>query len=76
MGITPVSQIPLPARGGPMNPLANDTESQVPEPPPAKKQSRRAAAGRGGGDRPQDPQQEEAAFALRRRDGTIKAAAE
>jgi protein TonB len=43
VGITPVSQIPLPARGGPINPLASDTESQVPEPPPAKKQSRRAA---------------------------------
>ncbi len=42
VGITPVSQIPLPSRGGPPNPLANDTESSVPEPPPAKKQARRA----------------------------------
>jgi protein TonB len=41
VGITPVSQIPLPARGGPVNPLANDTESAVPEPPPAKKQTKR-----------------------------------
>jgi periplasmic protein TonB len=44
VGITPVSQIPLPARGGPENPLANDTESRVPEPPPSKQQSRRQAA--------------------------------
>jgi protein TonB len=43
VGITPVSQIPLPARGGPPNPLASDTESEVPEPPPAKKQARRSA---------------------------------
>ncbi len=55
VGITPVSQIPLPARGGPTNPLASDTESQVPEPPPAKKQSKRAA------------QAEAAAIALRTR---------
>jgi len=44
VGITPVSQIPLPSRGGPLNPLARDTESLVPEPPPAKKQAKRAAA--------------------------------
>ena len=44
VGITPVSQIPLPARGGPVYPLANDTESRVPEPPPSKQQSRRQAA--------------------------------
>ncbi len=42
VGITPVSQIPLPSRGGLVNPLANDTESAVPEPPPAKKQTKRA----------------------------------
>jgi protein TonB len=36
VGITPVSQIPLPSRGGVPNPLANDTESSVPEPPAAK----------------------------------------
>lgn len=41
VGITPVSQIPLPSRGGPLNPLANDTESEVPEPPPAKQKARR-----------------------------------
>jgi periplasmic protein TonB len=43
VGITPVSQIPLPARGGPVNPLANDTESRVPEPPPSKQQTKRQA---------------------------------
>jgi protein TonB len=36
VGITPVSQIPLPSRGGPVNPLANDTESTVPAPPAPK----------------------------------------
>jgi protein TonB len=44
VGITPVSQIPLPSRGGPANPLANDTESSVPEPPPSKQQLRKQAA--------------------------------
>ncbi len=39
VGITPVSQIPLPARGGPVNPLANDTESMVPAPPPSRPQA-------------------------------------
>ena len=42
VGITPVSQIPIPARGGTPNPLASDTQSEVPQPPPAKKQARRA----------------------------------
>lgn len=42
VGITPVAQIPLPSRGGPVNPLASDTESSVPEPPAAKPQERRA----------------------------------
>ncbi len=40
VGITAVSQIPLPSRGGLPNPLANDTESQVPAPP--KPEARRA----------------------------------
>jgi len=35
-GITPVSQLPLPARGGLVNPVANDTESSVPLPPRTK----------------------------------------
>lgn len=43
VGITPVSQIPLAARGGLPNPLASDTESEVPTPPPAKRQTKRAA---------------------------------
>lgn len=33
VGITAVAQIPLPARSGAANPLANDTESRVPRPP-------------------------------------------
>lgn len=45
VGITPVRQIPLPTRAGPVNPLANDTESQVPAPP--KPQPKKAP--------PQDP---------------------
>ncbi len=44
VGITPVSQIPLPSRGGEVNPLANDTDSAVPQPPAAKKESPRRAA--------------------------------
>jgi periplasmic protein TonB len=40
VGITPVSQIPIPSRGGPVNRLASDTESSVPEPPEAKPQPR------------------------------------
>ena len=43
VGITPVSQIPLAARGGQVNPLANDTASEVPEPPAAKQKSKRVA---------------------------------
>jgi len=58
VGITPVSQIPLPARGGPANPLANDTESAVPEPPPAKKQAKRA------------PEPDPAAIAIKGRERT------
>src|SRR5262245_19085479 len=33
VGITPVDKIPLPQRQGRQNPLANDTESQVPSAP-------------------------------------------
>jgi len=33
-----VGQVPLPSRGGAVNPVANDTESQVPEPKPDKVQ--------------------------------------
>jgi protein TonB len=42
--ITPVSKIPIPARSGRINPVANDTESRVPAPPPeAKPQARDTA---------------------------------
>jgi periplasmic protein TonB len=44
VSITPVSQIPLPGRSGIRNPVANDTESHVPQPPAetkAKKQVER-----------------------------------
>jgi len=34
--INAVSQIPLPSRGGVVNPVANDTESQIPQPPAPK----------------------------------------
>ncbi|MCC7498914.1 MAG: TonB family protein [Bryobacterales bacterium] len=37
IGITPVSKIPLPAAMGRTNPVANDTESQIPQAPPEKK---------------------------------------
>ena len=37
VAVTPVSQIPLPSRSGPVNPVANNTESRVPEPPPKEK---------------------------------------
>src|SRR4051794_1277166 len=36
VGITPVATIPLPSRQGKVNPVANDTESQIPEAPPQK----------------------------------------
>ena len=44
VSITPVSKIPLPSRAGRKNPLANDTESQVPAPPPQQRRKRPAAA--------------------------------
>ncbi len=34
VGITPVKQLPLMATQGPQNPVAADTESQIPTPPP------------------------------------------
>jgi protein TonB len=37
VAITPTSTIPLPAKSGPTNPVANDTQSQVPTPPPNAK---------------------------------------
>jgi TonB family protein len=44
VGITAVSQIPLPARSGEKNPLANDTESRVPQMPEAKPKPQPKAA--------------------------------
>jgi len=41
VGVTPVSRLPIPTRGGPQNPVANDTESQVP--PPPKPETRKKA---------------------------------
>lgn len=41
IAVNVVNRVPLPARSGPVNPLANDTESTVPAPPPkAKPQTR------------------------------------
>ena len=37
VGVNPVARIPMAARQGKVNPVANDTESQVPEPPPKPK---------------------------------------
>ncbi len=44
VAITPVSQIPMPPRGGFINPVANDTESNVPAPPKPKPQPKQAPA--------------------------------
>jgi hypothetical protein len=35
--VSPVAKIPMVVRTGPVNPVANDTESQVPQPPPQPK---------------------------------------
>jgi len=43
VAITPVSKIPIPPRAGRVNPLANDTQSQVPAPPSKRAQSRSTA---------------------------------
>jgi protein TonB len=37
VAVTPVARIPLPSRSGPVNPVANNTESRVPEPMPKEK---------------------------------------
>ncbi len=37
VAVNPVARIPLPTQSGAENPLANDTESRVPEPPPQAK---------------------------------------
>jgi protein TonB len=38
--VNPVASIPLPNRGGPENPVANDTKSEVPTPPPPKEKAK------------------------------------
>jgi protein TonB len=40
MLVNPVASIPLPNHGGPENPVANDTQSQVPTPPAPKEKAR------------------------------------
>lgn len=40
--VTPVKAIPLPGRTGPINKVASDTESQIPEPVKAKPEPKRA----------------------------------
>lgn len=42
VSITPVSQIPLPTRGGLTNPVANPTESRVPQPPKVDPKTKKA----------------------------------
>jgi protein TonB len=37
VAVTPVARIPLPTQSGPVNPVANDTESRAPTPPPKAK---------------------------------------
>src|SRR5579862_7543944 len=37
VAVNTVSTIPLPAKTGPTNPVANDTQSHIPTPPPTKK---------------------------------------
>jgi protein TonB len=39
IAVTPTATIPLPSRGGPVNPVANETDSRVPEPPAKAKPS-------------------------------------
>jgi biopolymer transport protein ExbD len=40
--VNPVASIPIPNRGGRVNPVANDTKSQVPTPPPPKEKAKPA----------------------------------
>jgi protein TonB len=44
VAVNTVAQIPLPGRTGPENPVANNTESQVPTPPPKDKAAEKARA--------------------------------
>lgn len=61
VGISPVKTIPLPARSGRPNPVANDTESQVPQiPKPAPK------------DQVKTPEPEEATISLKGKPEPVK----
>jgi TonB family protein len=62
VGVTPVKQLPLLAREGPVNRLANDTESQVPR-PETKPEPRRETAKKAA------PKEDPDAIALRSRKG-------
>src|SRR5262245_31633421 len=42
VAINVVNKVPLPARSGTVNPLANDTRSMIPSPPPKPKPQERA----------------------------------
>ncbi|MGA3098053.1 MAG: energy transducer TonB [Bryobacteraceae bacterium] len=42
--VNPVARIPLPTESGPVNPVANDTESRAPTPPPKAKAQPKAKA--------------------------------
>jgi protein TonB len=44
VAVNVVPRIPLPGRSGPLNPVANDTESVVPTPPPKAKPQRKVEA--------------------------------
>ena len=44
VAVSVVARIPMPGRSGPINPVANDTESVVPTPPPKTKAQRKVEA--------------------------------
>ena len=46
VAVNTVTNIPLPGRTGPVNPVANNTESQVPTPPPKDRAAEKAAKAR------------------------------
>jgi protein TonB len=44
VAVSVVARVPMPGRSGPINPVANDTESVVPTPPPKTKAQRKVEA--------------------------------
>ena len=64
ISVNVVGRVPLPAASGRINPVANETESQVPAPPPKVKEQRRA------------PEPEPDAIPIRGKNATRRAAAE